>query len=144
MHNAKSDSIENVEISFIFMHIFWYISWKNVASTIEYSFNFSLLFSLFTDVTKITDLDFQDVITPLAPNQLKQLYMNLGLKKAAIEKAERRANSTDEDLKAMEVLQLWRQMHGRKATREKIIETLTQMQNLEVVQALQKKWNLPA
>ena len=60
-----------------------------------------------------------------------------------MEKAERRANSTDEELKAMEVLQLWRQMNGRKATREKIIEALKQLHNFEVVDALQKKWNLP-
>ncbi|XP_072013560.1 uncharacterized protein [Amphiura filiformis] len=96
----------------------------------------------YEDVCKITDQDFQDVIAPMTTDQLQKLFLALGLKRAAVEKAERSANTSDIELKALAVLQLWRQHKGKAATREAVLEALGKCGNLEVKSGLQHQWNL--
>ncbi|XP_072036625.1 uncharacterized protein [Amphiura filiformis] len=71
-----------------------------------------------------SELDFDKIANTLTPDELKSLYRQLGLERAAIEHAEVDSGSIITVEKAIAVLTKWKMTTGRTATRRVIIEAL--------------------
>ena len=77
----------------------------------------------------------------LGPDDLQQLYHALDLTYSDVQKAERNADTTDENIRAWHVLRLWRNRLGRNATRQAILDALENCRNLEARDMLDYTWN---
>ena len=77
----------------------------------------------------------------LSMDQLKFLYIKLGLESRDVEKAEAEASTTNENLKAKQVLLEWRKNKGHDATRECILEALDKCGNTRAIGELLKTWS---
>ena len=89
---------------------------------------------------EISDRDLKTVIKQLSRDDLQNLYIELELTAGTVQKAEYRANTTDVELKAMEVLREWRRDKGPQATKTAILDALTECNKIEVVEELTKIW----
>ncbi|XP_072015334.1 uncharacterized protein [Amphiura filiformis] len=78
----------------------------------------------------------------LGRDQLKHLFIELDIPSSDIANAERRADTRDFKLQAIEVLQFWQQSNGEKATRNEIINALEECGFIEAKEILEKKWSL--
>lgn len=95
------------------------------------------------DGERITDENLMDLIDYLGPCDLNKLYRRLGLTSQAVQKAKDAvADSRDEDSKDWNVLEMWRQRQGPKATQEVILHALRQCSNVEAAEELEDKWDL--
>ncbi|XP_072020841.1 twitchin-like [Amphiura filiformis] len=92
----------------------------------------------------VTDSDINDVAckAKLQHNQLKHLFNELHIGKANIENAERIADTKDFKLQSNEVLQTWRQINGKNATKQSILEALTKCNLIEAKEILLVKWTV--
>ena len=70
----------------------------------------------------VSEEDLRDITNSLGPDELKHLFLNLGISQRDIEHAEMSAGTTDTRLKAFAVLIWWRKKEGKKATHEKVLE----------------------
>ena len=86
-----------------------------------------------------SESNFDDIIQTLGPDELRKLFHALSIKQYDIEKAERRANTDDVDLKARAVLRWWKKTNGRKATRDVILEALAKCQDKQTKLNLQEQ-----
>ncbi|XP_072021658.1 uncharacterized protein [Amphiura filiformis] len=92
---------------------------------------------------EMSDSDFRAVIKQLDRDDLQKLYIELELQSQAVQKAEYRANTTDIELQAMEVLRMWRQEmrdKGQLATKEIILHALEECENTEAAEILEEIW----
>ncbi|XP_072028048.1 uncharacterized protein [Amphiura filiformis] len=86
------------------------------------------------------ETDFKDVVELLRPEELQHLYIAMGIPHAQAEKAEKKANTSDVELKGMEVLYVWKQMNGPKATRNAILKALEKCSYISSKQQLENIW----
>ena len=77
----------------------------------------------------------------LSIDELKFLYIELGLESRDVEKAEAEAGTTNENLKARQVLLEWRKNKGHDATREFVLEALEKCGNTRAMEELHKTWS---
>ncbi|XP_072015013.1 NLR family CARD domain-containing protein 4-like [Amphiura filiformis] len=93
---------------------------------------------------KVSDSDIKDIASnaTLLHNQLRHLFVELGIKAPDVENAECRIETRDFQLQAIEVLQFWRQSNGEKATRRAIIEALGECHFCDAKEILEKKWSI--
>ena len=77
----------------------------------------------------------------LGIDELKFLYDELDLESRDVEKAEAEANTSNETLKARQVLLEWRKSSGHRATRECVLEALKKCGNIKAMDELQQIWS---
>ena len=77
----------------------------------------------------------------LSIDELKFLYVELGLESRDVQKAEAEASTTNENLKAKQVLLEWLKNKGHDATRECVLEALKQCGNTWAIGELLKTWS---
>ncbi|XP_072016013.1 NLR family CARD domain-containing protein 4-like [Amphiura filiformis] len=96
----------------------------------------------FEGTEKVSDRDIKDVASnaKLLHDQLRHLFVQLGIKASDRENAERRADTRDFKLQAIEVLRSWRQSKGEKATRKAILHALRKCHLMEAREILVEKW----
>ena len=95
----------------------------------------------FITITDISEFHFRDVIQLLGPDDLRKLFQALGVDYRDVEKAERNADTADIDTKAWNVLRLWRNSLGARATRSCILNALEKCMNMEAWEQLNETWN---
>ena len=77
----------------------------------------------------------------LSINELKFLYVELGLEYRDVEKTEAEASTTNVNLKAKQVLLEWLKNKGHDATRECVLEALDKCGNTRAIGELLKTWS---
>ena len=92
----------------------------------------------------ISDKDIRDIARQLNRAELKYLYQELNLRESEIEHAERIADTRDIDLMATSVLRMWRQINGRHASRQAVLEALTECRYIRAKEVLEEKWGVAA
>ena len=91
----------------------------------------------------VTDRDIRDIAmnTDLLHKDLMKLFMELDMKQSDIENAERNADTTDVQLRAVHVLLDWRKHNGQSATRRKILEALRKCKLVVAKEMLEEIWS---
>ena len=77
----------------------------------------------------------------LGPADLQNLFYSLRLTTPDIEKAEGSSGTSDVDLRARKVLEMWRQRNGKQATRERVLQALGACENKNARDKLEQIWN---
>ena len=94
---------------------------------------------------KVTETDIGEVAKLIgAQDDVKTLYAHLGMKNRDVRGAEQEANTTEPTVKARNVLLKWRQMNGKKATRDEITKAMAKMETwAELIEDLEESavWN---
>ena len=95
---------------------------------------------------KVSDKDISAITykTKLQHAELHFLFYELGIADADVENAKRMADSKDFRLQANKVLQMWRTKNGKNATRNAIIDALTECDLKEAKEILEEEWTLVA
>ena len=80
------------------------------------------------------------MIEVLGPDQLHELYLVLGIPSKDSEKAEQKAGKSP-NLKAMAVLEWWRDTSPSEATRATLLKALEECRFIYQKQTLENKWS---
>ena len=83
-----------------------------------------------------------DVIDELTPDELLKVYDKLDIPYREVEKAHAKAATNDPDEKAKTVFRRWVQKNGSKATRQSILDALSDAGLINTKELLEGQWGM--
>ena len=111
---------------------------KRVCGTNERLHN-NVLVKLFAE--KVSSRDIGDVIRLLGPVDFHELFHELNIKDADIEKEEKNADSSHPGQQARAVFNFWIKAEGKEATRKAMLDALERCGNVEDKEILEDIWD---